>query len=349
MPRLVMRFEDWPDADRDAWTAAILSGDILDGQGPAAHWRPATRRTNFEHYGRWLGHLDNNGNLDRLAPPAARVTPGEVRHYIDGLKERLSPRTVVSVLVGLKVMMKAMAPATSWRWLIDICNALNRNSRPMKDKRSRMKPTDEIVERALAELDRLGAGKLDRRIARVAYRDNLMLALLALRPLRLTNFAGLRIGTSLRPVAGKWLMDIPGDETKNGLPLLFEVPGAVQPYFERYLERVRPVFLAKAEVREDALWLGFEGRSLTAHSVYLRFIFLTTKLFGAPINPHLLRDCAATTLSTRSVDDALASASLLGHRSFKTTEAHYIRANQLEASRNVGDVLQKIKDSIREP
>ena len=349
MPRLVMRFEDWPDADRDAWAAATQGGNILDGQGLAVHWRPATRCTNLQHYGRWLGHLQNTNSLDRSVSPGARVTPGEITRYIDSLKMRLAPRTIVSALVGLKVMMKAIAPATSWRWLADICNALNRNSRPMKDKRSRMKPTDEIVERALAELDRLGAGKLDRRIARVAYRDNLMLALLALRPLRLKNFAALAIGSSLRPVAGNWLMDIPGDQTKNGHPLLFEVPGAVQPYLEQYLERIRPVFLAKASDARDALWLGFEGRPLTAPSVYRRFIFLTTKLFGASINPHLIRDCAATTLSTRSVDDALASASLLGHRSFKTTETHYIRTNQLEASRNVGDVLQKIRESTREP
>ncbi len=32
---------------------------------------------------------------------------------------------MVSALVGLKVMIKAMAPEGSWRWLAEICNALN--------------------------------------------------------------------------------------------------------------------------------------------------------------------------------------------------------------------------------
>ena len=47
MARVILPFEDWPETDRRAWAAAIETGDILDGQGPAAHWRAATRRTNI--------------------------------------------------------------------------------------------------------------------------------------------------------------------------------------------------------------------------------------------------------------------------------------------------------------
>ena len=118
---------------------------------------------------------------------------------------------------------------------------------------------------------------------------------------------------------------------KTGQPLHFTVPKLLVPYLEAYLERVRPTFLKRGKPEPNGLWLGFEGRPLTQHSVYLRFIYITKRLLGSPINPHLLRDCAATTLSTKSPDDALTAAALLGHRNFGTTERYYIRANQLEA------------------
>lgn len=348
MARLILPLEDWPETDRRTWAAAIRTGDILDGWGPAAHWRPATRWTNIEHYGRWLGYLAGIDALVRDVSPEVRVTPEAVTSYLASLQARIAPRTVTSAMVGLKVMMKVMAPHKNWQWLADVCNRLNRTTQPSKDKRSRMRSTGEIVEGALSGLDKLDGTALTRRLHRVAYRDHLMLALMSLRPLRLRNFAGLRIGCDFVRVAGRWQIDIPGPDTKTGQPLLFDVPQVLLPYVATYLERVRPTFIAKILTATDFLWLGFEGRPLTAHSVYLRFIFLTERLFGRSINPHLLRDCAATTLSTRSVEDALAAAPLLGHGSFATTERHYIRANQLEASRTVANALKLARMPSRE-
>ena len=348
MARVHLPFNEWPLADRRAWEAAIRTGDILDGQGPAVHWRPATRQTNIQHYSRWLAYLEAIGALDPTATPSDRVTRERIRGYVAHLKERIAPRTVVSALVGLKVMIKAMAPEGSWRWLAEICNALNRTARPVTDKRSRMRDTGEIVRTAVAEMDRLLDGPLVTRLDRVAFRDSLMLALLAARPLRLKNFAALARGRHIFPVAKGWEIDIPGEETKTGQPLLFTVPKLLVPYLEAYLERVRPTFLKRGKAEPNGLWLGFEGRPLTQHSVYLRFTYITKRLFGSPINPHLLRDCAATTLSTKSPDDALTAAALLGHRNFKTTERYYIRANQLEASRQVGMLIDRIRSGAME-
>ena len=288
------------------------------------------------------------GALDSTAMPADRVTRERIRGYVAHLEERIAPRTVVSALVGLKVMIKAMAPDGSWRWLEEICNALNRTARPVTDKRSRMRDTGEIVRTAVAEMDRLLDGPLVTRLDRVAFRDSLMLALLAARPLRLKNFAALARGRHLIQQPQGWEIDIPGEETKTGQPLHFTVPRLLEPYLETYLERVRPTFLKRGKPEPNGLWLGFEGQPLAQHSIYLRFTFITKRLFGHPINPHLLRDCAATTLSTQSVDDALTAAALLGHRSFKTTERYYIRANQLEASRQISRLIETIRAGSKE-
>jgi integrase len=95
------------------------------------------------------------------------------------------------------------------------------------------------------------------------------------------------------------------------------------------------------------LWLGFEGEPLAAHSIYCRITRVTDHLLGVKINPHSFRACAATSLADRSPADARLAAPLLGHRYFATTERHYIRARQLEASRKVHATLAEIRSPDR--
>ena len=344
-PAALPPYQAWPTADHAAWEAAIAEGDILDGRGPAAHWSPATRRTNIQHYSRWLGYLAHIGRLVGSIRPEGRVTEELVRGYLDCLRSEVAPRTVVSSLVGLKVVMKAMAPQMDWQWLADVCNALNWTSEPQKDKRSHMRPTADIYAAAIRELVRLLNTPLRRRIERVAYRDTLMLAMIAARPVRLKNVSSMRIGRHLVLEGSTWLLVFPGAEVKNRRLLEYAVPRSLVPYLETYLDRVRPTFLKRGP--SDALWPTFEGDPLDDHSIYYRFMIVTKRLLGVEINPHLLRDCAATSLSTVSPGVARSAATLLGHRNFATTERYYIRANQLEAGRNVNALLASIKSTLK--
>ena len=341
--RRYLLFNDWPRADRTAWETAVADGDVLEGRGPAAHWAPATMVTNRRHYGRWLGFLCHLGLLTGNCAPNARVTRESVRAFVEHLQSEVAPRTVVCTLVGLKVTMKAMYPRESWRWLADLCNALNRMSEPRKDKRARMRPAEEIYSTAIAELDRVRTTPLSRRIERVAFRDSLMLALMVARPLRLKNFIRIKLGEHLAHERTGWDLRIPGAQVKNGQPLDFTFPDALVPYLEIYLDRVRPSFLPKPQ--SSALWLGYRGAPLTAHGAYYRFIFITKRLLNVAINPHLLRDCAATSLANQSPAAALAAGALLGHRNSSTTERYYIHANRLQASRALNSVLSSLRET----
>jgi len=346
MARLLLPFKDWPVMDRRAWKTAIVEGDILDGQGPAAHWRAPTRRTNIQHYGRWLSYLKAHKELDGQSSPEDRVTPNQIQRYIKHIEPRLAPRTVVSSLVGLKVMLMALCPHKDWRWLADICNRLNRTARPTTDKQARMLDTDVIIKAALHRMDQLQSGPMQTRLDRVAYRDLVMLAFMAARPLRLRNFAGMIIGRHLRQTSDGWEILIPAEETKTRKELSFKAPAFLLPYLGYYLEVVRKSFLQSGQPTA-ALWLGFQGRPLSDHGAYQRFVTITKKLFGHAINPHLLRDCAATTLSSLSVNDAITAAALLGHHSFTTTQKHYIRARQLEASRKINTLINAVASQDR--
>jgi integrase len=332
---------EWPQQDQIAWTKAQTSGDIFDEGGDASHWAEATKRTNAHHYGRWLGYLRWTGKLYKATVPADRVTRDEVRAYNHHLESIVAPRTRLSMLVGLKVMMQVMAPERSWRWLQDVCNRVQINAKPSKNKRARMRPTGEIFAAAIAELEHLPADCLSIKQA-VAYRDALMLAFLASRPLRVKNFTALELGYHLVRTEEGWLISIPAKETKTHQPVSFELPEPLLPWIERYLSEVRPLFpRAHASSR---LWLGKSGP--LGDVVCSRITKLTRRLLGTPINPHLLRDCAASSLAAVSADLARAAAPLLGHRHFSTTERYYIQADNLAASRRVNTILDQLKKTF---
>lgn len=239
--RQALPFAEWPLVDRQAWMAAQTKGDVFDEEGRAAHWAARTRQTNEQHYGRWLGYLCWTGILDEAAAPADRVTSETVRAYNRHLASIVAPRTRLSMLVGLKVMMQAMAPDGNWRWLQDACNRVQINAKPSRDKRARMRPTTEIFAAAVAELERLPSGSLSLKEA-LAYRDSLMLALLAARPLRVKNFSALELGRHLVQTQDNWLLNIPAVETKTHQPVSFDLPEPLLPWFNRYLSEVRPLF-----------------------------------------------------------------------------------------------------------
>jgi len=151
------------------------------------------------------------------------------------------------------------------------------------------------------------------------------------------NFTTLELDRHLRMIEGGWLIDIPAAETKTSDPISFELPIWIPPWFARYLEKVRPLFPEAGS--SPRVWLGKHGVPADTSLTYLRITKLTARLFGAPINPHLLRDCAASSLAAEAPESAHAAKALLGHRHLATTERNYIQADNLAASRRISRIL----------
>ena len=84
-----------------------------------------------------------------------------------------------------------------------------------------------------------------------------MLALMAARPLRLKNFAGLELGRHFIPTENNWLIAIPAEETKTKQPIAFDLPEMLLPWLERYLSEVRVLFPGAAE--STRVWMGKDG------------------------------------------------------------------------------------------
>ena len=52
---------EWPPLDREAWNDALTVVSLMEPDGLAAAWRPATRRFVEEGYGYWLAWLERRG------------------------------------------------------------------------------------------------------------------------------------------------------------------------------------------------------------------------------------------------------------------------------------------------
>ncbi len=337
-------FAEWPTADRHAWNNAVAEGDIFDGTGPAAHWAPRTRKTNIQHYGRWLGFPALNTMLSDPEGPAERATAERVRLYADHLGNRVAPRTQLSMLVGLKVTLQAMAPERDWRWLQKVCNSIQRSARPMRNKRERILPSGRIYAAACREMDTCASLPVSTKAA-IRYRDAFMLALFTARPVRVKNAVAIELRKHLVPLEGNWLLRFTADEVKNREPLSFLIPEDLVSRLDAYLKVYRPCFPdAGTSLR---LWLSKDGADLGPGFIYQRIAKITNRLLGHVINPHLLRDCAASSLANDAPDALQSARSLLGHRHASTTERYYIHADQRAASRRINNLIDGLKAECR--
>jgi integrase len=177
------------------------------------------------------------------------------------------------------------------------------------------------------------------------YRDGLMIGLLASRQLRLRNLAGLTLDRTLVQRGDGWWIQILAAETKTKNAIELPWPDILVPHLDTYLADHRSVI---AELRgtgtaSDALWLSMYGSPMTDNGIYDRIVARTRKELGQAINPHLFRDCAATSIA---IDDPMhvgIASQLLGHRTRSTTERYYNQTRSVEASHLLQNYLVALR------
>lgn len=217
---------------------------------------------------------------------------------------------------------------------------------PVKREHSRLVSTGHLVDAGLALARSALLNPIQLRRAE-QFRDGLMIALLALRPLRIKNFAGLRLGHSLIEISNSYLLCIPGSEAKTGSPIELTVPDDLCPLFKEYLAVHRPRLAVPAS--SDHVWLTAAGTPYLTTNLSQRISMLTLRHVGVAISAHLFRDCAATTIATEMPEQVLIIAPLLGHTSLRTSEDHYNHAQGINAGRKYQEALSQVRASLRGP
>jgi hypothetical protein len=237
-----LNLDVWPQADGQAWGAALCEGDVLEPGGVAAHWAPKTKAKVVRAYGRWLTWLELNGLLDPGSGLGERATPANVARYVADLQVLGNGSyTVLGYVRELHNALRAMAPKDDWGWLRRVSRGLRRIVKPVRDKRARIVPSDQLFSygiELMIEADGPSGGTPLQ--GAIRYRDGLMIALLAARPFRRANFVSIELGRHLvRQGDGYWLR-FEAKETKTRAPIEVPFPEILIPYLDRYLVHYRP-------------------------------------------------------------------------------------------------------------
>ena len=190
------------------------------------------------------------------------------------------------------------------------------------------------------------------RLGAIMFRDGLLIAFASLRPLRLKNLAVIELHRHLLREQGQWRLSFPGEELKNGDPLEMPWPNALAGRLDGWLSQWRPILcgLRSRWARQvgNALWVSSHGSPMTMQGLYGRLVEQTKAAFGYPVNPHLFRDIAATTLADVDPEHVRIAAPLLGHRDFRTTERYYLHANMIKATRRYQQELLRLRYARKE-
>ncbi len=346
--------EQWPEGDRKAWRATLEPGDPLDPGGAGADWAPATIRMIQRGYGQWLAWLQRTGGLAPDVTPTARVLPEMLARYIADLQSIVSSQTVLTYVEAIAHFCRAATPGADWAWLLRLVGRLKRRVVPARPKRHRLVPAQDLLSLGLGTMRDAAAASEAAVPWRAAcrYRDGLMVALLAVRPLRLRNFAAIEIGRHLSREGDRYVLRFAPAETKSRRELAFAVPEALTAPLERYVSQYRPLLCARAGARVQGvpgtpagmrLWVSAQGSAMIDRSVYESVVTLTGAQFRRPVNPHLFRDCAATSIATDDPEHVHVIASLLGHTSLATSARYYDHAQSLQAVRRHQSLVLQLR------
>jgi hypothetical protein len=162
------------------------------------------------------------------------VTPDNVNEFIAELHARVRSVTVWNAVYKLRRAGQLIAPGGDFGWLAEVEKDIALVMIP-RSKADRLVLTERMVEAGLVlikEAKEYGKTALARA---VGVRNGLLIALLALHPIRIKNFSALAIADTFVNVDGRWWLYVPADETKSNLVDQREVPEFMTETVNKYL------------------------------------------------------------------------------------------------------------------
>lgn len=312
--------EKWSSADRACWDNILLPKFSADGL------RPLSVAGYFKTFRRWLSHLRSSGLGEYVSPltrPALDLGPS----FLDDVRVRASARTAATEARQLSRLIRTATPDTPTPWLK---SAIARFERELKGPpRLAAPPSSDRIFREGCRMIDLGKqlfAAADHSACSVAQgrnlvRDGLMLALLAMRPLRLNNFAELRLGEDLVFCRNRAWIRVAGTDTKTGATFDAPFPQQLFAELEYYLNGPRLAF-PNASVL-PSLWISDRGTSMTGQVAWRIIRSQTLKAFGAPISAHQFRHAAVTFLAEKHPEQISLAPDILGHANVFIAEQFY--------------------------
>jgi hypothetical protein len=206
--------------------------------------------------------------LEMNAAAAAQVTPANVEEYMADLANRkVSSVTAWNCIYKLRRAAQLLSPKADFDWLAEIEKDLALVMEP-RSKFDRLVFTEQLVEAGLTLMTEAKNYTKGKFIRARGIRNGLIIALLALCPIRRKNFATLETGKTIRQVKGRWWITLSSADTKMGSPEERPIADWMNPYIELYLNEARPVLLKPSGLSTDALWISSNtGEPMSARDV----------------------------------------------------------------------------------
>jgi integrase len=330
---------EWPASDCLGWTEACRPAERLKRGGAASHLAPVSQADIARRYGLYLDFLQRNGWLDPAKGAITLVTPDNVDGFITELQARVRSVTVWNSVYKLRRAAQLIAPRTDFEWLTEIEKDIALVMVP-RSKADRLVLTERLVEAGLIlirEAEMFGKTALARAIG---VRNGLLIAILALHPIRVKNFAALTVADTFINIDGHWWLHIPFGGTKSRRVDERQVPEFITEVVNSYINIHRPV-LCRGDAEQLALWLSSTtGRRLTTKNLGILISKITRETVGVDISPHLFRTAGASTAAVYGGNHPHLASAVLTHRDPCVTEEHYNRGMSISAGEEYGIIAR---------
>lgn len=321
---------EWPASDRLGWAEACRPAQRLKRGGAASHLATVSQNDIANRYGLYLDFLSRSGRFDPARSAMALITPDDLNGYITELQARVRSVTVWNSVYKLRRAGQLIVPDADFGWLTEIEKDVALVMVP-RSKADRLVLTERLVEAGLTlvrEAEMFGKTALARA---VGARNGLLIALLALHPIRIKNFAALTIADSFINIHGRWWLHTASENTKSHRVDERQVPEFITDAVNRYVKTHRAV-LCRDDAEHTALWLSSTtGRQLTTKNLGTLISKLTYETLGVDVSPHLFRNAGASTAAVYGGNHPHLASALLNHRDPRVTEEHYNRATTFSA------------------
>jgi integrase/recombinase XerD len=340
--RLYLPYMEWPAADKALWIQAFDPGtDLFDDAGFGSHLSERTVRQLQYACAKFLFFISirHPDLLKRVL--ARRLNAKIIEEYVNWQPESCGGVTLSVYLFHLWFALRYLCPRDDWRWLLAISKRIRTQAKPRPEK-NHLVTSAALYELGIKLMDGallFGKPPTSWRV-QTAFRDGLIIALLALIPLRRRTLSALRIGKHLIKSGDQWFLDIPAEDLKSKRPLEYPISPELSQRIDVYVKQIRSRTAGAGT--HDYLWASSRGRPMRGQVIYNAVRRRTRKALGFPINLHRFRRAAATLWSVQDPANVRGSKDLLGHASFATTEKYYVMAQ----SRLAGRALARAIDNV---
>jgi integrase/recombinase XerD len=342
--RLYLPKSAWPDVDQALWGVACTSGtDPFEDHGSAAHVSPRTRQQLEYAYGKFLAFVSDRHPELLKRPPAERLSRKIIEDYVSWQPKTCGGVTLATYLYHLWLILRFICSNNDWSWLLAISKRIAAQAKRKPEKHHLVTSETlyavgtELMDQIVTKTD--AAKKISIADA-MHYRNGLIIAFLAILPVRRRTLTALRIGKHLLQSGNQWSLDIPAEDIKTKRALEYGIPAMLSSCIDLYVNKFRPR-IPGAGIH-NFLWASNRGRSMRSGIIYITVRQCTRRALGFPVNLHRFRTAAATFWSARDPANVRGVKDLLGHASFATTEKHYIMAQSRLAGRALARAIGNV-------